>query len=422
MAQERRFDEIRDLFAPQLRPMVTAEALRVAWDAELVRRGPISSVGVPVSEPAGPGVVLVRVPVACEHGALTLLASVSESGVVVGIQLADAAAAETTAAWEPPASADPASFDEQDVTLGSGRLAVPGTLSRPRSTGPHPAVVLLGGSGVLDRDATIGRNKPFKDLAWGLATSGVAVLRFDKVTYAHSAEVKQMLGFTVVDEYVPAAVAALQVLKDHPAVDTRRIFLLGHSLGGTVAPRIAAGELSLAGLVILAGGTEPLHWSAVRQVRYLASLEPQTAAASEPAIEAMCAQARMVDSPELSTATPASDLPFGIPAAYWLDLRAYDPVAAAAALARPILLLQGGRDYQVTVDGDLARWRAGLADRPDATVRVYPADNHLFFPGTGPSSPAEYETSQHLDPAVVADIAAWVTSGGSASSIAATRS
>src|SRR4029077_1546150 len=251
-------------------------------------------------------------------------------------------------------------------------------------------------------------NKPLKYLAWGLASRGVAVLRFDKVTYAHPSEVVKAPDFTVADEYLPQAVAAVHLLRHHPAVDAGRIFLLGHSLGGTVAPRVAAAEPSVAGLVILAGGTQPLHWAAVRQVRYLASLNPATAAASESAVAAMTRQAETVDSPDLSPSIPDSELPFGVPAPYWLDLRGYDPAATAAALDKPILILQGGRDYQATVAEDLAGWKAGLGGRPDVTIHVYDADNHLFVPGSGPSSPAEYEPAQHLDLAVVADIADWI--------------
>jgi len=147
----------------------------------------------------------------------------------------------------------------------------------------------------------------------------------------------------------------------------------------------------------------------VRQVRYLASLDPETAAASGPVIEALAEQARRVESEGLSPSTPSGELPFGVPAAYWLDLRAYDPVTVAASLERPILVLQGGRDYQATIEDDLGRWKAGLAGRPDVTVRVYPSDNHLFFPGSGPSSPAEYEPAQHMDPAVVAEVAQWLS-------------
>jgi fermentation-respiration switch protein FrsA (DUF1100 family) len=154
-----------------------------------------------------------------------------------------------------------------------------------------------------------------------------------------------------------------------------------------------------------------MHWAAVRQVSYLASLDPATAESSRPGIDAMTAQAEMVDNADLSPQTPDAELPFGVPAPYWLDLRGYDPVAAAARLEKPMLILQGGRDYQVTVTGDLSRWRTGLDHRPDVTIRVYPSDNHFFFPGTGPSSPAELATPQHFDSDVVADIGNWLISG-----------
>jgi uncharacterized protein len=236
----------------------------------------------------------------------------------------------------------------------------------------------------------------------------VAVLRFDKVTYAHGEKVVQDRNFILADEYLPQAIAAIHLLRGHPGIDAGRIVVAGHSLGGTVAPRVAAAEPSVAGLVILAGGTQPLYWAAVRQVRYLASLNPATAAASGPAIEAMTRQAETVDSPDLSPSTLDGELPFGVPAPYWLDLRGYDPAATAAALGKPILILQGGRDYQATVAEDLAGWKAGLADRRDVTIHVYDADNHLFVPGSGPSSPAEYEQADHMDPAVITDVAGWI--------------
>jgi uncharacterized protein len=220
-------------------------------------------------------------------------------------------------------------------------------------------------------------------------------------------------------EYVPQALAGLRLLGEHPAIDPARLYLAGHSLGGSVAPRVAqasqaagASQDQVAGMIILAGGAEPLHWSAVRQFRYLASLNPGGQAAVQPAIDVVTAQALAVDDPGLSAAAPASTLPFGVPAPYWLDLRGYDPPAAAAALRIPMLTLQGGRDYQITVDDDLSRWRTALGDRPDVTIRVYDADNHLFAPGDGPSSPAEYEIARHLDPQVVADVAGWVRTPG----------
>ncbi len=235
--------------------------------------------------------------------------------------------------------------------------------------------MLLPGSGSLDRDETIGRNKPLKDIAWGLASRRVAVLRFDKVTYTHASELQHAEQFTLNDEYLPHGLAAVELLQEHAAVDATRVFLLGHSLGGTVAPRIAAARSSIAGIVMLAGGAQPLHWTVVRQARYLASLRPDTEAGARPAIEALTEKARLVDSPDLTPSTPADRLPLGAPASYWLDLRGYDPAELAATLGKPMLILQGGRDYQVTVDDDLARWKAALAARSGVTIRVYPALN-----------------------------------------------
>lgn len=116
----------------------------------------------------------------------------------------------------------------------------------------------------------------------------------------------------------------------------------------------------------------------MRQVRYLASLDPTTAAASQPAIDAMTALAEHVDSPGLSVETPDDELPFAAPAPYWLDLRGYDPVATAAALHKPMLICQVGRDYQAAVADDLTRWQAGLDGRPDVAIKRLPGRQPLL--------------------------------------------
>ncbi|PJN38434.1 hypothetical protein CG747_22565 [Streptomyces sp. CB02959] len=402
------FAAIEELFAPPLRAQVSAEVVRTAWDAHLAGTGPVTAIRQPVAEPAATGPVRVSVPLTCAHGGLTLIMSIDDAGWLNGLRLAPA----DSASWTPPPYADPDAFTEHELAVGAGPLAVPGTLSLPGARGPRPAVVLLGGGGPFDRDGTVGPNKPLKDLAWGLAGRGVAVLRFDKVTHTHAAAVAARPDFTMTDEYVPHAVAAVRALRAHPAVDPARVFVLGHSMGGKVAPRVAAAEPSVAGLVILAGDTQPMHRAAVRVARHLAALAPDSGAGT--LVDTLTRQAALVDSPRLSPDTPAAELPFGHSGAYWLDLRAYDPVATAAALDIPMLILQGGRDYQVTVEHDLVRWRTGLAHRPDVTLRVHDAADHLFFPGTGPVTPAAYERAQHVDPAVVTDIADWLTAAPAA--------
>lgn len=403
MARDGRFDELERLFAPPLRTVASAQSMRVAWATEIASRGPVTTIGEPTLTQGNDGFVRARTLVTCAHGALVVSMAIDGAGLLQGLalRLPDGAPA-----WTPPAYANPKRFEEREVTVGSGALAVPGTLTLPRGRGKRAGVVLLGPMGPMDRDETSGANKPFKDLAWGLASRGVAVLRFDMAAYAHSQRVAALANFTMTEEYAPYAVAAVRLLKLEPGVDATRIFVLGHSMGGKVAPRIAAAEPSIAGLVILAGDTQPMQQSAVRVARYLAHLSPGPAA--DAAVETMVQQAELAESPELSASTPRSALPFGLSGAYWLDLRGYDPVAVAATLDKPMLILQGGRDYQVTVEDDLTRWKEGVGHRPAVTIRVYAADNHLFFAGAGPSTPAEYDAPQHVDPAVVADIARWL--------------
>jgi uncharacterized protein len=299
--------------------------------------------------------------------------------------------------WTTPPYADPTRFGEHEVTLGTGDRAVPGTLTR-HATRSRIGVVLLSGGGPFDRDETSGPNKPLKDLAWGLASAGIAVLRFDKITHTRP-DVMNEPGFAPYDEYVPHAIAAVQALREH----ADQVFVVGHSMGGKAAPRIAAEDPSVAGIVIMAGDTQPMHHAAVRVMNYLATTNPESLPPGT--AELFQRQAAVVDSPDLSADTPATDLPFGMPGAYWLDLRDYDPVATAAKLDVPILVLQGGRDYQVTVADDLPGWRQGLAD---ATIKVIDADNHLFFPGTGRSGLTDYQTPQHVDPAAITAILDWL--------------
>ncbi|WP_231376699.1 alpha/beta hydrolase [Mycobacterium sp. 141] len=270
-------------------------------------------------------------------------------------------------------------------------------------------VVLVPGSGPADGDSTIGPNKPFKDLAWGLATRGIATVRFDKVTYSHPATVASQTNFTVADEYLTHVTAAITLLGGHPAIHSCRVFVLGHSQGATVATRIAENHPDLAGLICLAAAAQPMHHAAIRQLQYLADLETRPNPAIEEMLGKLTRQAAVVDDENLSELTPTSELPFEVPAVYWLDLRAHDPLIAASHLELPMLFLQGGRDYQVTTKDDLRVWQTVLSDRSNVQICVYPDDDHYFFTGTQTSTPGSYLEPHHVDAQVVNDVAGWIT-------------
>lgn len=396
-----RCDEAVTFFGPVLRQVVTAEALQTVWSAEARKIGDFTGIGAPSVDQAATGDLRVTLPVKGEGGAFAVVMSFDNDGLVNGLRLAPA---EPTV-WTVPPYADPKAFHEQNVIVGVSSSQVPGTVTLPRKTSrPAPGVVLLSGGGPFDRDETFGPNKPLKDLAWGLATRGVAVLRFDKVTYGDP-----NAAATMREEYLPHALAAVQALRGHSAVNPARVYIVGHSMGARVAPLAAVADPTIAGLVLLAGDSQPMHKSAVRVFKHLHATDPE--AFPEAAVKLIEKQAALVASDELTPDTPSSDLLFGFSGSYWLDVRAYDPVATAGGLDTPMLVLQGARDYQVTVADDLAGWKNGLTGRQNVTFRVYDQADHHFFPGDGPSVMADLLKPQHVDVQVINDVARWLGAG-----------
>lgn len=308
-----------------------------------------------------------------------------------------------------PSYARKDTFRESAAQVGSGTWALPGTLTLPVGTGPFPAVVLVHGSGPLDRDETVGPNKPFRDLAWGLASRGVAVLRYDKRTLVHRDKLAALPRFTVREETVDDALAAADLLRRTPRVDPRRVFVLGHSLGGMLVPRIGARDAGLAGLIVMAGAARPLEQAILDQLAYLAAVDGQVTAGETAQIEQFKAEAARL--PGLTESSTAPVL--GVPPSYWLDLRGYHPPRAARDLRQPLLVLQGERDYQVTM-AEFRAWQEALAGRPDAVFRSYPKLDHLFRAGEGTSTPADYEKPGHVAAEVIEDVAAWIAKTGAA--------
>ena len=344
---------------------------------------------------------------------LVLVPSQDVKAVRLGYEAAAEAAAAPSSgggpsAAKPPAYVKPGTFREVDVTVGAGEWALPGTLSLPQGEGKHPALVLVHGSGPNDRDETVGPNKPFRDLAGGLASRGIAVLRYDKRTQVHGAKMLAAIDrLTVKEETVDDAVEAVALLSRTPGIDPEKIFVLGHSLGGMLIPRIGARGPRVAGYVIMAGTARPLQEVYLEQMRYLLSLHSEiTAKDREVIAEVERQNARVADPEQLASAAP-DDLPLGLSAAYWKDLEGYRPAEAAKSIERPLLILQGERDYQVTM-ADLALWKAALGSRKDVTFRTYPKLNHLFIEGEGKPTPAEYSNAGNVSPVVVEDIATWI--------------
>jgi dienelactone hydrolase len=334
-----------------------------------------------------------------------------KTGRIAGYQFVPAG---PPARYEPPPYADPAKFEEIEATVGSGEWELPGTLTMPKGSGPFPGLVLVHGSGPNDRDESLGPNKPFKDLAWGLANRGIAVLRYDKRNKVYRERIlgdpKLEASMTVRDETIDDALAAAELLEKKPKVDKSRVFILGHSLGGYLMPRIAvaAKPLSIAGFIIMAGLTRPLEDTILAQMRYLFSLSGEAVSEAdkkklEEIEEAVAKVKRLKESDRSSTVRLLGAMPN-----YWLDLRGYEPTELAKSVTKPLLILQGGRDYQVTTV-DFDNWEKALGGRKDVEFHLYPKLNHLFFEGQGIITPNEYaRVHGSVAPYVISDIAAWI--------------
>jgi dipeptidyl aminopeptidase/acylaminoacyl peptidase len=213
-----------------------------------------------------------------------------------------------------------------------------------------------------------------------------------------------MQDFTVQQETVEDAVRAAELLRSLPEIDSKRIFILGHSLGGYLMPRILARAPWVAGVIVMAGNTRPLATLIVEQAEYLASLDPSNEAARQQA-EKLKEAAQQIRAVEEGKSDARSVM--GMPAPYIRDLKGYDPAAEMRKLKVPALFLQGERDYQVRM-ADLERWKQALEGRTDVSFKSYPKLNHLFTAGEGKSTPAEYQKPGHVDQQVIEDIAAWI--------------
>lgn len=307
-----------------------------------------------------------------------------------------------------PAYVKAEAFRELDVTVNPGEWELPGTLTLPKGDGPFPAVILLHDSGPQDRDESIGPNLPFRDLAGGLASRGIAVLRSEKRTKLYGFRmVKQGVHLTIKEEVLDDALAAAALLRTRKDIDPKKIFVLGEGVGAYFAPLVAQRDEKLAGLILLAGNSRPVLEVLVEQMQYRFSQLENPTDDQKTQWEDFKKLVERLSDPKLEeTSLPAEQI-LAAPVSYWLSLRSYDAPATAAKLKTPMLILQGERDTQVTMT-DFEGWKKALKMHANARFKSYPDLNHLFMEGTGKSSPQELQRAGHVSGAVIDDVAEWI--------------
>jgi len=395
-----KYNELSALAAPNSKSTFTPQFLRDRPGAEVAKFGKLLSIGAPVTAQEA-GNTLVSFPVRFDKVAVNIQFTINSSGQVAGLYFRPESAP-LPALWREPSYADPKSFHARELTVGADPWKLGATLLLPNGKPPSPALVLIHGPGPNDRDETIYGNKVFADLAEGLATRGIAILRYDKRTKVYAEKMSET-AYTVQQETVDDAVTAAALLRRQPEIAEGKVFALGHSLGGYLLDRIAARDGKLAGLVFFAANARPVEVMALEQNEYVASLGANPTPASQKRLADLRAEVLKVRSLNPNQSSPP--ILMGLPLAYLIDLKGYDPLAVKN-LGLPMLFLQGERDFQTSMK-DFEIWKSAMSGR-DATFHSYPALNRLFEAGNGKSTPGEYQIPGNVSGEVIRDIADWI--------------
>jgi uncharacterized protein len=305
--------------------------------------------------------------------------------------------------------------DEKIVIGTETKYPLNGILTIPNETnGLFPAVVLVHGSGPSNMDEKVGNNYPFKDLAEGLSQKGIAVLRYDKRTLVYGKEMKNDTGLSVKEETIEDAILASDFLRKDSRIDSNKIFIVGHSLGGMLAPRIDAEGGNFTGIIIMGGSPRKFEEILMDQNNdVLNSLNKFLKMIAKKQILALSSKFDKIYNPSDEEAKSTLILGKYTRAYYFKEMGEHPSINYLNVLNKPVLILQGDKDFQVSVEKDFDGYKNLLGDKPNVTFKLYPSLNHMFMPsvyGEILKAKKEYKVAQHVDKQVINDISNWILS------------
>ena len=303
----------------------------------------------------------------------------------------------------------------EKVTVGKGtKFPLKGMLTLPdKLSAPVPAVVMVHGSGSSNMDEKVMKLTPFRDLAEGLAQRGIASLRYDKRTFAHPLKFSRLPSPTVKEETVDDAIRAVEMLKRDPRMDSGRVWLLGHSMGAMLAPRIDAEGADVKGLVMLAGTPRRLEEVVLRQLKQageMRSLMRPVVRLERRFYAKKFAGLYQMPDDEARKKKFAGKMSLY----YFKEMGLKTAADYLLESAKPALIMQGGKDFQVLADDDFRRFRELLACRENTVFKLYPDLNHCFVEAIYDDilmASKEYGTERHIGDDVIGDIAAFILDG-----------
>lgn len=287
----------------------------------------------------------------------------------------------------------------KDLNIKSSDIELKGTLLNSENGNLKKLVILAHGSGPNDRDETIFENKPFKDIAENLYSKGISSYRFDKRTLSNPESFNDKS--TIDDEVTNDIINIVAYFKNDSKFSNYEITVLGHSLGAYLLPRIANKSNQISKIILLAGNSRPLDHLIIEQYEYLYKLTPSQEL--KDASQKVKEQIAVLNSKSFNINTPKEKLPFNLSANYWQSVLNYKTLNEIQKVKIPILILQGERDYQVTMK-DFELWKTKLKNNKKVIFISYPKLNHIFMSGEKPSDPKEYAVKGVVDEKVIEDI------------------
>jgi pimeloyl-ACP methyl ester carboxylesterase len=400
------FTKVTDYYDDVMKEQFPPMKVKQFWNGVISQYGEALNFGQPTEHELS-GFNAVYIPIYFESITLEARVVFNDKNLISGFFITPKNNSEL---YQLPEYADTTKFEEDNFTFGSDYWKMAGTLTIPKDVENPPVVVLVHGSGSHDRDESIGPNKPFKDIAWGLASQGIAVFRYDKRNYMHPDKFLENLDtITMYSESIEDPIIAVNALKELNNFSNSKFYLLGHSQGGYVIPYINSISSDYDGYISIAGLASDFRETLKRQYEYLFNFDGNFDVSEKQIYNELLSKIKKLDSLDSKNYDNKS-LPLDLSQAYWSFILEYDIQTKIRDITKPILVINGEKDYQV-VEEDFLIWKKNLNNNKNAEFKWYDNLNHLLMlTENEKSGPRDYYIPANINNQVIIDIIKWIKS------------
>lgn len=398
--QERKFEKINPLLDNEMKRVLGESGLEELWDAILMQFGEINKIYESNVEKKDT-LFVTRTKVEFEKRSWYLKLVFNRENKISGFFIEP-----LTMPYEPPSYANLDAFYEYKKTIQDPKFPIDGILTLPKSKNRVPVIIILGGSGPIDKDLTIGSKRIYKDIAWGLASAGIAVFRFDKRTLTHAKSIAAVPNFSIDDEYLQDARLAIKMLKGQAEIDPNQIYVMGHSLGGHILPYLATKLKGVSGYIGFAANYSSLPALMAYQADFLSKDLPEQKKEPYRQLKQKAIYAR----DRFSLNSPMDSLPDGLTAIYLQSLYHAAPNNHLRSLEKHrFLFIQCEKDYQVP-NTEHRRWQDSVKDTQASKTSFIslPLLNHLGCDELGEMGPGSYEKPGNVSSLLIKELEAFI--------------